>query len=177
MVCPWRQKNEIFVDRDVVSEGVDGYVYVFVGNPGKTIVRLREDRYRVDKLLNRMKIAVPTRDGAVDNHFGHCAYFTVFTVNDQKQITGRETLPAPQGCGCKSGIASVLHEMGVEVMLAGNMGDGAVNVLARNGIVAIRGCVGEIERLVEAYLAGRITDSGQGCAAHHEGEACHHHTL
>ena len=47
-----------------------------------------------------MKIAVPTRDGAVDSHFGHCAYFTVFTVNDQKQITGRETLPAPHGCGC-----------------------------------------------------------------------------
>ena len=113
-----------------------------------------------------MKIAVPTRDGAVDSHFGHCAYFTVFTVNDQK---------APQGCGCKSGVATVLHDMGVEVMLAGNMGDGAVNVLARNGIVAIRGCVGEVERLVEAYLAGRITDSGQGCAAHHEGEACHHH--
>ena len=112
-----------------------------------------------------MKIAVPTRDGAVDSHFGHCAYFTVFTVNDQKQITGRETLPAPQGCGCKSGVATVLHDMGV----------GAVNVLARNGIVAIRGCVGEVERLVEAYLAGRITDSGQGCAAHHEGEACHHH--
>ena len=55
MVCPWRQKNEMFVDRDIASEGVDGYVYVFVGNPGKTIVRLREDRYRVDKLLNRMK--------------------------------------------------------------------------------------------------------------------------
>ena len=70
-----------------------------------------------------MKIAVPTRDGAVDSHFGHCAYFTVFTVNDQKQITGRETLPAPQGCGCKSGVATVLHDMGVEVMLAGNMGD------------------------------------------------------
>ena len=54
MVCPWRQKNEMFVDRDIASEGVDGYVYVFVENPGKTIVRLREDRYRVDKLLTHL---------------------------------------------------------------------------------------------------------------------------
>ena len=100
-----------------------------------------------------MKIAVPTRDGVVDNHFGHCAYFTVFTVNDQKQVTGRETLPAPQGCGCKSGIATVLHEMGVEVMLAGNMGDGAVNVLARNGIVAIKQTEGYMEDITEKGLS------------------------
>ena len=24
-----------------------------------------------------MKIAIPTREGMVDNHFGHCAYYTL----------------------------------------------------------------------------------------------------
>ena len=27
-----------------------------------------------------MKIAVPTRDGHIDDHFGHCAYYTIFEV-------------------------------------------------------------------------------------------------
>ena len=55
-----------------------------------------------------MKIAVPTRENVVDDHFGHCAYYTLFTVDDDKNITNIETLPSPQGCGCKSNIASVL---------------------------------------------------------------------
>ena len=31
-----------------------------------------------------MKIAVPTRDGRVDDHFGHCAYYSIFDVIDGK---------------------------------------------------------------------------------------------
>lgn len=68
-----------------------------------------------------MKIAVPTRDGHVDDHFGHCAYYSIFDVIDG-QIAGKSKLASPEGCGCKSGIAPVLRQMGVTVMLAGNMG-------------------------------------------------------
>lgn len=39
-----------------------------------------------------MKIAVPTRENVVDDHFGHCAYYTLFTVDDDKNITNIETL-------------------------------------------------------------------------------------
>ena len=84
-----------------------------------------------------MKIAVPTRENVVDDHFGHCAYYTLFTVDDDKNITDTETLPSPQGCGCKSNIASVLKEKGVTVMLAGSMGDGALKVLSDQGIAGL----------------------------------------
>ena len=30
--------------------------------------------------LETTKVAVPTRDGVVDDHFGHCAYYTIFTI-------------------------------------------------------------------------------------------------
>ena len=80
-----------------------------------------------------MKIAVPTKNEMVDSHFGHCEYYTIFTIdNENKSILSKESLPSPEGCGCKSNIASILHEMGVEIMLAGNMGDGAVYVLECN---------------------------------------------
>jgi len=114
-----------------------------------------------------MIIAVPTKENKVDDHFGHCAYYTLFTVKDGK-VVEKKRLESPQGCGCKSGIAPVLHEMGVEVMLAGSMGDGAKNVLQKNQIKVVRGCSGDVEKLVNDYLAGSITDSGEGCASHGE---------
>ncbi|MGI6226250.1 MAG: NifB/NifX family molybdenum-iron cluster-binding protein [Peptococcales bacterium] len=122
-----------------------------------------------------MKIAVPSRNQQVDNHFGHCEYFTVFTIDADKQISAEETVASPVGCGCKSNIASTLAEMGVKVMLAGNMGDGAVNVLQANGISVIRGCSGEVKKVAEAFLEGKIRDSGQGCTEHDgEEHTCHH---
>ena len=119
-----------------------------------------------------MKIAIPTRDGHVDDHFGHCAYYTIYIIEDQK-IVGEEQLPSPEGCGCKSGIALTLHEMGVELMLAGNMGQGAKNKLEANSIQVIRGCSGDPKQLINDYLAGKIVDSGRGCENHECGD--HHH--
>ena len=115
-----------------------------------------------------MKIAVPTRDGRVDDHFGHCAYYTIFDVIDGK-VTNISKMASPEGCGCKSGIAPVLRQMGVAVMLAGNMGQGAKNVLEAQRIEVIRGCSGDVEELVAAYLAGNIKDNGESCV-HHD---CH----
>jgi predicted Fe-Mo cluster-binding NifX family protein len=38
-----------------------------------------------------MKIALPSRGNLVDSHFGHCEYFTIFTVDDNsKQILSQE---------------------------------------------------------------------------------------
>lgn len=115
-----------------------------------------------------MKIAIPTREGRVDDHFGHCDHYTIYTIED-KTIMSTETLASPQGCGCKSNIASTLAEMGVGVMLAGNMGEGAKNKLSAAGIRVIRGCQGDIEVLIKTYLMGFVFDSGISCD-HHD---CH----
>lgn len=122
-----------------------------------------------------MKIAVPTRDNMVDSHFGHCDSYTIFTIDNDKEIIGKETLPSPQGCGCKSNIASVLQEKGVSIMLAGNMGTGALNVLNGHGIMVYRGCSGDVEELVKLFLSGDVADSGESCHAHDDGHTCNHH--
>ncbi len=46
------------------------------------------------------KLAIPTREGMVDDHFGHCAYYTVVTLNEQNQVVNQERLDSPEGCGC-----------------------------------------------------------------------------
>ena len=113
-----------------------------------------------------MKIALPSNENIIDSHFGHCDHFTVYTINDKKEIIAEEIFASPAGCGCKSNIASTLSLAGVKVMLAGNMGDGAVNVLQSNGIQVIRGCAGDIRSVAEKFLSGQVFDSGIGCNAH-----------
>ena len=116
-----------------------------------------------------MKIALPSNGSKVDEHFGHCQCFTIFSVDDENKVVSEETLTPPPGCGCKSSIVPQLASMGVSVMLAGNMGGGAVNVLASNGIKTIRGCAGDVHEVVQAWLAGKLDDSGAGCQSHDSG--------
>jgi predicted Fe-Mo cluster-binding NifX family protein len=119
-----------------------------------------------------MKIALPSRGNQVDGHFGHCEYFTVFSVDENRKIISQERIDPPAGCGCKSNVVATLAEKGVTVMLAGNMGGGAVNVLNAHGISVYRGCKGELREVAEAWLAGKIDDSGLGCTSH---DGCGNH--
>lgn len=119
-----------------------------------------------------LKIAIPTCDGKVDDHFGHCQHYTIFEVGRDKSIKGEQTLPAAEGCGCKSNIATTLREMGVTILLAGNMGEGAKNVLTEQNIQVVRGCSGDVHQVVTDFLAGKISDCGYGCGGH---GSCSHH--
>ena len=116
--------------------------------------------------ITMKQIAVPTRDGKVDDHFGHCAYYTIFSINEDNKIIKTKRLDSPEGCGCKSQIAEQMQQMGITLMLAGNMGQGAFNKLSLHGIEVIRGCKGNIEDVVRNYLDGKILDSAETCSHH-----------
>ncbi len=113
-----------------------------------------------------MKIALPASGNQIDPHFGHCEKFIIFSLDEDKKIVAREELVPPAGCGCKTNIIPELAALGVSVMLAGNMGGGAVSMLQQNGIEVIRGCNGDVDEVVAAWLAGSVDDSGVGCAGH-----------
>jgi predicted Fe-Mo cluster-binding NifX family protein len=122
-----------------------------------------------------MKIAVPvTSDNQVNGHFGHSESYSVFTISDSKEITEIKSVESPQGCGCKSDIASALSSDGVTVMLAAGIGDGAVNNLNINGIEVIRGCTGNAAEVVRLFISGLVEDSGSSCE-HHGSHHGHHH--
>ncbi len=122
-----------------------------------------------------MKIAVPvTITNEIDTHFGHCEFFAVYTISEKNEIIRKEKIDSPQGCGCKSNIASVLAEQGVRIMLAGGIGAGAINVLNFSGIEVIRGCQGNVDEVVKLFLEGSVLDSGSTCSAHEHGHNCQH---
>lgn len=122
-------------------------------------------------------IAVPMRnDQEIDDHFGHCEMYGIYEITESNEIRFREFLPSVNGCGCKSNIASVLAGKGVSVMLAGGIGEGAINVLGSYGIEVIRGCHGQALPIVEGYRNGTLVSSGDICHSHdHDhGHACNH---
>lgn len=125
-----------------------------------------------------MKIAIPSKDNFVDDHFGHCQYYTIFTLGENNSIISKTILPSPEGCGCKTNIASILADMGVKVLLAGNMGEGAIGKLTEAGLSVYRGYKGQVEKVLESYLNGdHGTDITCLSAENHSdgSHTCNHH--
>ena len=116
-----------------------------------------------------MKVAIPTRNEKIDDHFGHCESYTIFTIGDNQQVTDVESFKSPEGCGCKSGVAEILANKGVDNMLAGNMGEGAFQTLQYFGIKVVRGCSGIPIEVLTDWLNNKFSDSGETCHSH---ESC-----
>ena len=124
-----------------------------------------------------MKIAVPvTKSNQIDDHFGHCEFYGIYTISEKNEIVDVQTIKSEQGCGCKSNIANVLAEKGVTTMLAGGIGGGAIIVLNHSGIKVVRGCSGNASDIVKLYVEGKINDNGKSCSQHenHKGDGLDH---
>lgn len=120
-----------------------------------------------------MKIAVPVKeDFSIDEHFGHCAFYQIYTISENNEILFIETTDSPQGCGCKSNIAETLSKKGVTVMLAGGIGNGAINVLSGQGIQVVRNCEGKALDNVKAFVEGALVDGGETCSTHDHEHKC-----
>ncbi|MEX1384080.1 NifB/NifX family molybdenum-iron cluster-binding protein [Lutibacter sp.] len=121
-------------------------------------------------------IAIPvTKNNQIEDHFGQCEFYEIYTISEETNIVATKILASEQGCGCKSNIAQVLSEHGVTIMLAGGIGQGAINVLNKFNIEVIRGCTGNTKEIVTNFLKGEILDNGITCAHTHEHEHEHNH--
>ncbi|MDO4544285.1 MAG: NifB/NifX family molybdenum-iron cluster-binding protein [Clostridia bacterium] len=129
-----------------------------------------------------MKIAVASDGNAIWGHFGHCENFNIYTVENGKIISS-ESVPNP---GHKPGfLPNFLADMGVNVIIAGGMGGGAVDIFNERNVEVVVGAEGDAKAAAEAYLFGSLKSTGAVCHQHeHEGEcgsgatlsgASHHH--
>jgi len=111
----------------------------------------------------KMRIAIPVNEGKLCQHFGHCETFAVIDVDDNsKQITNREDLtPPPHEPGV---LPKWLGEVGVNVVIAGGIGQRAQQLFAQNGIkVVIGASSGTPEELVSAYLQDTLKTGENIC--------------
>ena len=96
-----------------------------------------------------MKIAVSCNGNEIWPHFGHCENFCVYETGEGK-VLSQESVPNP---GHRPGfLPNFLADMGVEVIISGGMGGGAVDIFNERGVEVILGAQGDAKAAVEAYL-------------------------
>jgi predicted Fe-Mo cluster-binding NifX family protein len=116
-----------------------------------------------------MKIAVACNGNQIWGHFGHCENFNIYDTSDNR-IETEKSVPNP---GHKPGfLPNFLADMGVEVIIAGGMGGGAVEIFNERHIEVIVGAEGDSKTAVEAYLRGELHSTGAVCHHEHEHESC-----
>lgn len=108
-----------------------------------------------------MRIAIPCVENKLCMHFGHCDQFAVVDVDSEK-VTGVEMLtPPPHEPGL---LPRWLHEQGVQLVIAGGMGQRAQAIFADNDIKTIVGAPSDTpENLAKAWLKGTLTSGENTC--------------
>ena len=91
-----------------------------------------------------LKIAIASEGENVTEHFGHRPGF----------------LPV------------FLHELGVNVIISGGMGGGAIDLFNEKNIEVIVGATGNAEAATKAYLEGDLKSTGSVCHQHMHHNEC-----
>ncbi len=109
-----------------------------------------------------MKIAIPSDNGQVSAHFGHCEEFTVYDVDEsQKKVIGKEIIANP---GHQPGfLPGYLAKQGISCIIAGGMGLKAKQLFDQNNIQTITGASGVVDEVIQEYLAGSLVSKGNYC--------------
>ena len=116
-----------------------------------------------------MRIAVASENGTVTEHFGHCEGFMLFDT-DKSEIINTETVPNP---GHKPGfLPNFLADRGVNVVISGGMGGGAVDIFNERNVEVVVGASGDAKLAVEAYLQGSLKSTGSVCHEHQHHDEC-----
>lgn len=118
-----------------------------------------------------LKIAVASDNKNVSGHFGHCQTFEIFET-DKGTILTEKSVDNP---GHKPGfLPNFLNDLGVNVIISGGMGGGAVDIFNEHNIEVIVGVQGKAKDMVTAYLKGELESTGSVCHEHaHEHEHEH----
>ncbi|MDL1980176.1 MAG: P-loop NTPase [Deltaproteobacteria bacterium] len=110
---------------------------------------------------NTMKFAIPLADGKLTAHFGHCKEFALIDV-EENIIKKKETLvPPPHEPGV---LPKWLHEQGVNVIIAGGMGNKAQVLFNEQNIKVVTGAQPlEPEELINSYLNNALVTGNNLC--------------
>ena len=100
-----------------------------------------------------MKIAIASDGGYVSSHFGHCAEYELFSVENGR-VVSKLSVPTPAHEPCV--LPEYLARIGVDCVIAGGMGARAQQSFESHGIEVVLGVQGTIGDVLQAYLAGTL---------------------
>ena len=118
-----------------------------------------------------MRIAVTYENGDVYQHFGHSSQFKLYEVEDGRIVEAHIVDTEGQGHGA---LASFLTSLGVHTVIAGGIGDGARQALAKASIQLYGGVSGSAYESVNALFSGTLEFDPNPSCGHHGHEGGHH---
>lgn len=163
------------IDPKIAKACDEGEIELFKGDWFDNVLdEIENDKLEETKTngVNKMKIAVASEKEMVTEHFGHCINFNIYESEGDK-IVKSESIDNP---GHKPGFLPVfLNDMGVNVIIAGGMGGGAVEIFNEKGIEVITGAQGNAKAAAEQYLQGKLHSTGSVCHEHQHHDECGEH--
>lgn len=107
-----------------------------------------------------MRIAVPYEDGRIFQHFGRTQQFKIYDT-DGSTVLHAEVM-STDGV-MHEALAVVLAGNGVDVLVCGGLGAGAMSALQEAGIRVVSGASGDADTAVAAFLDGSLRSEGVNC--------------
>jgi len=163
------------IDPRIAKACDKGAIELFEGDwldPVADILELINEKQTEDNAeVSKMKIAVASEGKMVTEHFGHCEGFNIFDTENGK-IVKSEFIPNP---GHRPGfLPNFLNDKGVNVIISGGMGGGAIDIFNEKNIEVIVGATGAAEAAVNSYLKGELKSTGSVCHEHQHHDECGH---
>ena len=110
-----------------------------------------------------MNIIVSRGVSEVSGHFGHCEAYALYQA-DESLIGHIGDLKSPEHEPGK--LPPFLASHGVNLIIAGGMGQRAVDLFHENGIEVILGVSGSVDKAAQDYHSGNLVNSGSICSEH-----------
>ena len=128
-----------------------------------------------------MRIAVPVQGDMIFPHFGQAGTFKIYFAENGLVL---QAIPMASGVSGHEATVAFLKSAGVQLVICGGIGGGAIKALDDAGIMVMGGIVGKADEKIGEFLAGKLRyipaekAVGHGCH-HHHGDSgcddCHHH--
>ncbi len=113
---------------------------------------------------NIMRIAIPVKNEDIYQHFGMAAFFKIYDVEENRIVNSQVVQSTGRGHGA---MFELLQQNGVQCVICGGIGAGAVEALQAGGIRLLAGVRGNADEAVNAFLQGTLTASEEGSCDHH----------
>jgi len=176
--------GKIPLDPAIVKSGDEGRPYVYFYGKTETAKRLdailavimhgeihtaekppappEKKNIKKERQEDSMKFAVPTHEGKLCAHFGHCEAFALIDADGEGKVVNEiYANPPPHEPGL---LPQWLSQKGVHCVIAGGMGSRAQQLFAQKGIKVITGALGESPKeIVEHYLKGTLQTGTNTC--------------
>ncbi len=110
----------------------------------------------------KKRIAIPVNEnGILDGHFGHCKFFALIDLEEGIVLTEDKVVPPPHEPGL---LPKWLAEKGATDIIAGGMGQRAIDLFNQNNINVVVGApkVPALE-LIEGFVKGTLEYTNNYC--------------